>query len=113
LPLSRSFSCFESIVETDAFKPCPLFVNIRLHATSSEITIPRDKPLFQVRPIRRECYSEAALRHEEIEGLEGSMTEEDWSGYRKTVRRIKGPKDDHATGAYAVRSRRRGKNEVR
>ena len=58
LPQSRNFSCFEGVVETDLFKPCPLFVNIRLLTSGREILIPRTKPLFQVRPVRRECYSE-------------------------------------------------------
>src|SRR5262245_33737863 len=58
LPQNRSFVCFEGLVETDTFKPCPLFVNVRLLTTDREIVIPRSKPLFQVRPVRRESYSE-------------------------------------------------------
>ena len=41
IPHTRAFSCFEGIVETDRFKPCPLFINIRLHETGMPIKIAR------------------------------------------------------------------------
>jgi hypothetical protein len=117
LPQSRNFSCFEGVVETDSFKPCPLFVNIRLLTSGREILIPRTKPLFQVRPVRRECYSESALRHEEFVGLSrrtgetGSMTDEDWKGYRSTVRSVDAPAEQHTPGSYGAGRRRRAKRE--
>jgi hypothetical protein len=114
---SRNFSCFEGIVETDEFKPCPLFINLKLLATDREISFNREKPLFFVRPVKRECYSEAALRHAEFEGLAprtdkgGSMTAEDWNGYRGTVRKIAAAESDYHPGAYAAGRRRRAKRE--
>jgi hypothetical protein len=112
---TRQFSCFEGVVETDTFRPAPLFINLKLHATDREISIPRDKPLFFVRPVRRECYSEAALSHVEYDGLSGegegpaAMTAEDWNGYRGTVRRIDTPVEDYQPGRYATARRKRAK----
>jgi hypothetical protein len=112
---TRHFTCFEGVVETDRFRPTPLFININIHATDREILIPRDKPLFFVRPVRRECYSEAALQHAQYDGLkagdEGNMTDEDWEGYRRTIRKIDAPVDEYRPGRYAVEQRRRAKRE--
>lgn len=109
---SRSYSCFEGIVETDTFKPCPLFVNIRLQQTGTEIYIPKSTALFQVRPIQQACYADHVLQHREVEGLAASsngMSQEDWAGYRTTVRRVDAPKGSHVPGSYGARSRRKGK----
>jgi hypothetical protein len=114
---TRHFSCFEGVIETDRFKPAPLFINLSLHATDREILIARDKPLFFVRPVRRECYSEAVLQHTEYDGLSaqhegpGRMTEQDWEGYRRTVRKIDAPIGEYKPGRYAVERRKRAKRE--
>jgi hypothetical protein len=114
---TRHFSCFEGVVETDRFKPAPLFINLSLHATDREILIPRDRPLFFVRPVRRECYSETVLQHTEHEGLSaedegpGRMTEQDWEGYRRTVRKVDAPTGEYKPGRYAVEQRKRAKRE--
>jgi hypothetical protein len=115
LPQSKNFATFEGIIETDTFKPCPLFINMRLLTTDREILIPRSKPLFQVRPLRRECYSDDALKHLEYEGLSrreagrGSMSDDDWNGFRSTVRTV-----DSLTrvpGSYGAERRRRARRE--
>lgn len=117
LRLTKAYECFEGVVETDTFRPCPLFVNIQLLATDREILIPRLKPLFQVRPVHRSCYSNAAMRFTEHVGLaapeheNGGMAAEDWAGYAKTVRRIELPKEDYSPGRYAVSRRRSAKRE--
>lgn len=115
LPQSKNFATFEGIIETDTFKPCPLFINMRLLTTDQEIVIQRSKPLFQVRPLRRECYGEDAHKHLEYEGLsrreagKGSMSEVDWNGFRSTLRTV-----DAATrspGSYGAERRRRARRE--
>jgi hypothetical protein len=114
---TRSFSCYEGIVETDTFKPCPLFVNIQLLATDQEILIPRMKPLFQVRAVHRISYSESTLRFEERIGLSlrandsGSMTPDDWAGYSRTVRKIDTPPEQYRPGAYGASRRRNAKRD--
>jgi len=106
---TRQFSCFEGLVETDTFSPLPLFINLRLQSTDQEILIPRDKPLFFVRPIRRECYAEAALTHVVHDGVD-SMTETDWAGYLGTIRKIDTPPEEYHPGRYAAAHRKRAKS---
>ncbi len=116
-PQSTSFACYEGIVETDRFKPLPLFVNIRLISTNREITISKWKPLFQVQPVRRECYSEATLGRNNIDTNQSNpdgiaeMSNDDWSGFRKTIRDADPKADDHTTGSYGVSARRRSKTD--
>lgn len=117
LAQSRSFACYEGIVETDSFRPCPLFVNIRLQSTDGEIFIPKSKPLFQVRPLLRQCYADHVFQHQEFDGLaprdgsQGGMTPEDWNGYRSTVRRRNEAKL-RTPGSYGAARRKRAKQEL-
>jgi hypothetical protein len=118
IPQPLAFQCFEGIVETDQFKPCPLFVNIRLVATERDILIPRDKPLFQLQPIHRSCYAESTLGlYQEYEGIRprldgvAGMSREDWEGYRRTTRKSDPADDDHHGGSYGASVRRRAKRE--
>lgn len=113
---SRRLICYEGIVETDSFRPCPLFINVRIIAPDTEISIPRDKPLFQAQPVLRACYSENALREEFREGLPDGdeipgMSEADWAGYRKTIRKVDTPAEEYIPGAYGAERRRRAKRE--
>ena len=112
---SHTFACYDGLIETDRFKPCPLFINIRLLSTEREIIIPKMKPLFQVQPIRRECYSDATLRDVAFEkqmsdGFFG-MSEADWDGFRSTIRSADPRDTDHQTGSYGASVRRRAKRE--
>lgn len=115
---TRSYSCFEGIVETDVFGPCPLFVNIRLQETDREILIPRDRPLFQARPVRRDAYAEGAMWFKEHVGLapreDGSdaMSPDDWAGYERTVRKKDAPAESHTPGAYGASRRRDAKRAL-
>ena len=52
------YSAYEGIIETDSFRPCPLFMNIQLLATDVDIQLPKLVPLLQVQPLLRETYSE-------------------------------------------------------
>ena len=119
---NRSFCCFEGIVETDSFKPCPLFVNIKLISTEREIVLPKIKPLFQVQPLHQSSYANATLNYVEQVGLEpiaegtceGGMSEADWHGYRSTVRSVEPLRtgdDDHVGGDYGAKARRRRRRE--
>lgn len=103
-----SFSCYEGLVETDHFRPCPLFINIKLLATGREIYIPQDKPLFQVQPIERSCYRDDTLRAEIVDGLGADGTPFDWEGMRGTVR-DNTQRDSHRPGTYGAAARRRRK----
>jgi hypothetical protein len=119
VPQVGAFQCYEGLVETDGFKPCPLFVNIRLIVTDREIVIRRDWPLFQVQPINRACYARTTLKHREFDGIEprlGGVTgisEADWAGFRKTTRSGDPGSDDHVSGTYGGGVRRRAKQDNR
>lgn len=114
-PHSKDYACFDGVVETDRFKPCPLFVNIRLTSTGTEIAIPRDRPLFQVMPIHRSSYSAAALKNSDLtefgdgeDGIAG-LTAEDWDGIRGTLRKTDAPDGRQRSGKYGAAVRRRVK----
>jgi hypothetical protein len=117
LAQSRTFSCFEGMIETDRFKPCPLFINIRLLSTDRETIIPKLKPLFQLQPIRRDCYADATLKFPDFAALAREsgnafgMNDEDWQGVRRTLRSADPLETEHTTGDYAARARRRARRE--
>lgn len=108
---SQGYVCYEGLVETDRFKPCPLFVNIRLIATNREITIPSTRPLFQVQPLRRECYGDPGHSLQQVDGLEAGASALDWDGVRKTMRSADPASGDHESGSYGASVRRRSKQE--
>jgi uncharacterized protein DUF6065 len=106
LTQSHGWFCFEGLVETDHYGPCPLFVNIKLLATDREIVLPATKPLFQVQPLPRAAYIESrrAITRDLSE-----MSAENWQGFRGTIRSAEPGADDHQTGSYGAAARRRAK----
>ncbi|MDM0078827.1 hypothetical protein QTH90_30780 [Variovorax sp. J2P1-59] len=110
-----SYMVYEGLVETDQFKPCPLFVNIKLLATDHDIVLSRMKPLFQVQPIHRDCYSEATMASTEAEGLRppsdgvAGMSMADWKGLERTTRSVQAIREADGFGGYGAAVRRRGK----
>lgn len=114
---SSSFACYEGVIETDRFKPCPLFINIRLISTNREIVIPRTRPLFQVQPILRQCYSDSTLKDADPDARSENrkspfdMTDDDWAGFRKTIRNADPAASEHRAGSYGAGVRRRAKQE--
>lgn len=115
-PRSNQFFCFEGIVETDRYSPAPLFINLKLQVTNTPIEFSNMDPLFQIQPIHRNCYSKKNLTNFETTSIaagrganNAGMTDLDWQSYSKTVRNIDPRTDDHKTGQYATRTRKRGK----
>lgn len=106
---SNLYACFEGVVESDRFRPFPLFINIQLIATDVVIHIPKTAPLFQVQPLMRGTYGEEAHRYDEREGLE--MSPADWAGYRKTIR-VGQPDEPPQAGEYTAATRKRTKHEA-
>ena len=104
-----SFSAFEGLVETDHFKPMPLFINLRLAATGREIYIPKDKPLFQIQPVMKESYG-AVLNDAVVHEMDAENTKGfEWDRYLDTVR-DKGAAASHSPGRYAVATRKGAKS---
>lgn len=107
---SRAFHCFEGVIETDWFRPAPLFINVRLLAVDQLIRIPRVQPLFQVQPIPRDAYRVAA-EQAEVQSCEmgiARLDAQEWEGFRSTLRSIS-PERPHDIGRYGAEVRRRAK----
>jgi hypothetical protein len=113
---SHKFNCFEGLLESDRFQPFPLFINIQLLATDTPINILKVFPLFQVQPLHRSTYGEAAHAFAEREGLgtmengESAMTPEHWAGYRRTIR-LEVPDQPPEQGQYTTTTRKRSRHE--
>jgi hypothetical protein len=60
IPITQDYEHFEGLVETDRW--CgPLFTNIRLTRTNSEVRFHTDYPLFQVVPVLRQSYRDLSF----------------------------------------------------
>ncbi|MEO1749206.1 MAG: DUF6065 family protein [Pseudomonadota bacterium] len=104
--IRSSFSTFEGLVETDRFRPWPLFINIRLLTTDREIFISKDRPLFQIQPIPRNAYQPAAFEIDQFEQLSTDDQSISWDGVRHTVRKTEF-RDARRPGSYAAATRKR------
>ncbi len=109
----RGFDCFEGIVETDEFKPSPLFINFKIAMTGSEVYIPQEWPLFQVQPIRRESYVRGGGAAEVVEGLNHPKFPFDWDGVDNTLHVLGDKNRPHQMGSYGAGRRKRAKAEQR
>jgi hypothetical protein len=115
LRCSNLFMPYEGIVESDQFKPFPLFINIQLVASDIPIELRKINPLFQVQPLLRESYGEKAHRSAELQGLsrhdgETPMSAGDWAGFRKAIRIELGDDKPPESGQYTVATRKRAKS---
>lgn len=116
--ISNQFFCFEGIVETDHYSPAPLFINLKLQATHTPITLSAAEPLFQIQPIHRDCYSKenhASTMHHNIDlhsNSNNGMTDINWNGYSKTIRSVDPTQDMHKAGQYAASTRKRAKQRA-
>lgn len=101
-----SYWCYEGIVETDQFAPFPLFVNLQLVRTNSEIFFPRDFPLFQVAVVQKSSLACNA----EVETLDLSDPGFPAEGLQNTLRRVGAPRK--APGQYGANIRRNRKRDT-
>ncbi|MES2937581.1 MAG: DUF6065 family protein [Pseudomonadota bacterium] len=112
---SYLYSPYEGIIETDQFRPCPLFMNIQLVATDVEIQLPKLVPLLQVQPLLRETYGDGAHAAQETDGLETqedgtpALSPEEWQAYRRTIR-VETEGEPPEAGHYAADTRKRAKS---
>ena len=110
---SRSISLYEGVVDTSWFKPCPVFINIRLLATHEVIHIPRNKPLFQLQPIPAICFQDNgadagmpdALPAHDTGSVEAKAF---WSGVSNTIRSVSAERPADF-GRYGAEVRKRAK----
>lgn len=113
---SSLFQCYEGVVETDQFCPCPLFINLQLLASDVTVSLQHNDPLFHLQPVQRLSYSDKAHNCEFKEGLvpvtEESvmMSEGEWTSFRETFR-TDGGDETHRVGDYGASVRKRAKLE--
>jgi hypothetical protein len=100
---------YEAIVDSDTFRPLPLFVNIRLVRTNAEIFIRREMPLFQVFAIERTSVAsqQAVVRPLAREDQDPVFY---WDGLMNTLRidRVTPPRA--SVGSYGADRRRVAKH---
>jgi Family of unknown function (DUF6065) len=102
-----AYYCYEAIVETDAFKPMPLFINIKLTRTNSEILIRREEPLFQVMAIQKTSYTSAqAVMQDITTGTDTPQPAFDWGGLNDTLRIPGVTKPRASAGSYGAKIRK-------
>ena len=84
LPRPAGFEVYEGMLEADTWFG-PLFVNLRLTRTGEPVEFRRDAPLFQVQPVPREAYADAALGAFAVEdGLE-ALGPAEWDAYDRSI----------------------------
>ena len=112
---SRAYSCYEGVIETDWFKPCPVFINIRLLATGETITLAANKPLFQLQPVHRGSFLDTVMdaavfnRLPEYAQPAGARSARPfWDGVTNTIRSVS-PERPHDFGRYGAEVRKRAK----
>lgn len=110
---SRAFSLYEGVIQTGWFKPCPVFINIRLLATNEVIRIAADKPLFQLQPLHASCFREDVFDAGISDTLPafdqaGTPAGRFWDGVSNTIRSVSTvrPAD---FGRYGAEVRKRAK----
>lgn len=118
---SRAFSVYEGVIETGWFKPCPVFINIRLLATNEVIHIARNKPLFQLQPLHAICFQDAiadagmfdalpaiAPQPADAGGTAATSATAFWDGVSNTIRSVSAERPPDF-GRYGAEARRRAK----
>jgi len=100
IPVTKAYTHFEGIIETDSWFG-PLFTNIRLTRSNVRVDFHVSQPLFQVQPIRRECYRDPPFEVHEFADLSLG----DWERFEATMK----PNADNLRrpGHYAVDTRKR------
>lgn len=89
----------------------PLFVNLRLTRTGMPVEFRADMPIFQVQPIPREAYAEAALNRVPVAAGLGAMGPAEWRDYKASV---VAPRRDGGCplGRHAAEVRRRRRSDA-
>ncbi len=101
---------YEGIVETDQFRPCPLFVNIRLLKTDREILLRASDPLFTVQPVPRRAYAPQVLGGNAVTAL-SDLPEPSLQAMERTVRLFDPTHGGNSLpGSYGAQVRRRRKS---
>ncbi len=101
-----SISMFEGIVDTDVFKPWPLFINLKLVSTNVEIVIPKDFPLFQLQAIPKVSFDHLNSDFMSVSDMHSKENPFDWTSAHRTIRDAS-TADERRPGSYAVKVRKK------
>lgn len=102
---------YEAIVDTDIFKPSPLFINFQIVKTDTEIHLSKDRPLFQIMPVYRAKGLAFPLEYTTTNIFEAGSSDRqefDWGAMRKTVRHVDNG-DERRPGSYSAKHKKIGK----
>ena len=113
---SRAYSLFEGVIQTGWFKPCPVFINLRLLATNEVIRIAQGKPLFQLQPLHQSCFREDVSEARTFDVLPQfddaeSIGRAFWDGVSNTVRSVSAERPPDF-GRYGAEVRKRARRAV-
>lgn len=100
IPKTQGYENFEGIIETDTWFG-PLFTNIRITRTNAPVEFHKRYPLFQVQPLRRECYLEPSFEVRDS----ADLGPEDWQRFAATMQ--PNTVQTRKLGHYAVDTRKR------
>lgn len=106
----RPYHLHEGIIETDEFRPCPLFVNLSLTAPGREVLMERSMPLFQVQLIHREAHVHLDRKTELVEDVNDPNSGFDWNALKDTVH-LAGHANEDRRARYAISRRKRAKEQ--
>ncbi len=104
VPRLQHYESFEGLIETDQWFG-PLFTNIRLLKTNTEIHFQSDHPFCMIQPLPRIASDPKLMqRMGKVQSMD-DMTETDWQNYRDTIVNRVG--ENRKKGDYAARTRKR------
>jgi hypothetical protein len=98
IPDNQGYGYFEGIVESETWFG-PLFTNVRL-TTNAPVEFHKNRPMFQVQPILRQCYKSPSF---EVLGI-GDLKAADWQRFEATM--SPNTDDMRRLGHYAAATRR-------
>ena len=111
IPKSGPYEMYEGIVETDRWFG-PLFINIRITKTDTEIYFDPAMPLFQLQPLPRDLYLGTEMNHFDTHLGVAGFEEREWADYAATVgKSLDAPLKPMGTDAIEVRKRRKAEVE--
>ncbi|WP_341368745.1 DUF6065 family protein [Yoonia sp. BS5-3] len=109
-----ALQCYDGVVETDAYGPWPLFINVRVTKSDVPIILDPNRPLFQLQVLPRTAFEaqtrQADIADEEAVGL--GLTSAEWDGFTGTVRKADFRENKgRRVGEYAINARKSDKNK--
>jgi hypothetical protein len=103
LPPNNHTFTYEGVVETDSWFG-PLFTNIKILKTDTEVIFSRNHPIMQVYPVDPSSLSLGSSGDFAFVGSLQEFDDDHWAAFKATIADRVGPKREK--GSYAVQSRK-------